>query len=148
MWAVKKSTKRNAARSPAPAIITRHGQPGRDFKTWEEEKPPVGTLYNYPPRGDVIALLPGYPTPARIGTQINILRKPPHRPAPRCCSGYGQGVLINAPRYWTRGRRSALAARLVGRDPNEPFLVDGVFRTGYESSGRSSSGCPRSPLAT
>jgi hypothetical protein len=41
----------------------RHGQPGRDFKTWEEEKPPVGTLYNYPPRGDVIALLVGYPAP-------------------------------------------------------------------------------------
>ena len=42
----------------------------RDFKTWEEEKPPVGTLYNYPPRGDVIALLAGYPAPASIGTQM------------------------------------------------------------------------------
>jgi ABC-type glycerol-3-phosphate transport system substrate-binding protein len=42
----------------------------RDFKTWEEEKPPVGTLYNYPPRGDVIALLAGYPAPANIGTQM------------------------------------------------------------------------------
>ena len=42
----------------------------RDFKTWEEEKPPVGTLYNYPPHGDVIALLAGYPAPASIGTQM------------------------------------------------------------------------------
>ncbi len=42
----------------------------RDFRTWEEEKPPVGTLYNYPPRGDVIALLAGYPAPASIGTQM------------------------------------------------------------------------------
>ena len=42
----------------------------RDFKTWEEEEPPVGTLYNYPPRGDVIALLAGYPAPASIGTQM------------------------------------------------------------------------------
>jgi len=42
----------------------------RDFKTWEEEKPPVGTLYNYPPRGDVISLLAGYPAPASIGTQM------------------------------------------------------------------------------
>jgi ABC-type glycerol-3-phosphate transport system substrate-binding protein len=42
----------------------------RDFRTWEEEKPPVGTLYNYPPRDDVIALLAGYPAPASIGTQM------------------------------------------------------------------------------
>jgi ABC-type glycerol-3-phosphate transport system substrate-binding protein len=42
----------------------------RNFKTWEEEGPPKGTLYNYPPRGDVTALLAGYPAPARIGTQM------------------------------------------------------------------------------
>lgn len=42
----------------------------REFKTWEEEKPPVGTLYNYPPRGDVTALLAGYPAPPGIGTQM------------------------------------------------------------------------------
>ena len=24
-----------------------------DFKTWAEEGPPKGTIYNYPPRGDV-----------------------------------------------------------------------------------------------
>jgi ABC-type glycerol-3-phosphate transport system substrate-binding protein len=42
----------------------------RDFKTWAEEKPPTGTLYNYPPRDDVTALLAGYPAPAGIGTQM------------------------------------------------------------------------------
>jgi ABC-type glycerol-3-phosphate transport system substrate-binding protein len=42
----------------------------RDFKTWEEEKPPAGTLYNYPPRGDVTALLAGYPAPTSLGTQM------------------------------------------------------------------------------
>src|SRR5216684_2720787 len=35
----------------------------RDFKTWEEEGPPKGTLYNYPPRGDVIASISGAPAP-------------------------------------------------------------------------------------
>ena len=25
-----------------------------DFKTWAEEGPPKGTIYNYPPRGDVV----------------------------------------------------------------------------------------------
>ena len=39
-----------------------------DFKTWEEEGPPKGTLYNYPPRGDVIASIS--PAPTRIGNQI------------------------------------------------------------------------------
>jgi ABC-type glycerol-3-phosphate transport system substrate-binding protein len=42
----------------------------RGFKTWEEEGPPKGTLYNYPPRGDVTALLAGYPAPANIGAQM------------------------------------------------------------------------------
>jgi ABC-type glycerol-3-phosphate transport system substrate-binding protein len=42
----------------------------RDFKTWAEEKPPVGTLYNYPPRGDVTALLAGYPAPPEMGAQM------------------------------------------------------------------------------
>jgi hypothetical protein len=35
-----------------------------------EEKPPAGTLYNYPPRHDVTAFLAGYPAPPGIGTQM------------------------------------------------------------------------------
>ena len=42
----------------------------RNFKTWEEEKPPAGTLYNYPPRRDVTALLAGYPAPTGLGAQM------------------------------------------------------------------------------
>ncbi len=41
-----------------------------DFKTWEEEAPPKGTIYNYPPRGDVVASISGAPAPTRIGNQI------------------------------------------------------------------------------
>jgi ABC-type glycerol-3-phosphate transport system substrate-binding protein len=42
----------------------------REFRTWEDEKPPRGTLYNYPPRGDVTALLAGYPAPTSLGAQM------------------------------------------------------------------------------
>jgi hypothetical protein len=41
-----------------------------DFKIWEEEGPPKGTNYNYPPRADVIPSIAGYPAPLKIGTQI------------------------------------------------------------------------------
>jgi ABC-type glycerol-3-phosphate transport system substrate-binding protein len=41
-----------------------------DFKVWEEEGPPKGTFYNYPPRGDATAFLSGYPAPLKIGTQM------------------------------------------------------------------------------
>jgi ABC-type glycerol-3-phosphate transport system substrate-binding protein len=41
-----------------------------DFKTWEEEGPPKGTIYNYPPRGDVNLAVPYTPAPARIANQI------------------------------------------------------------------------------
>ncbi len=42
----------------------------RDFKTWAEQGPPAGSLYNYPPRGDVIGAITGMPAPTRIGTQM------------------------------------------------------------------------------
>ena len=41
-----------------------------DFKVWEEAEPPKGTLYNFPPRGDVIVSVAGHPAPARIGVQM------------------------------------------------------------------------------
>jgi ABC-type glycerol-3-phosphate transport system substrate-binding protein len=41
-----------------------------DFKVWEEEGPPKGTFYNYPPREDATAFLSGYPAPLKIGTQM------------------------------------------------------------------------------
>ena len=42
----------------------------KDFKVWEEVEPPKGTVYNYPPRGDVISNISGYPAPLKIGTQM------------------------------------------------------------------------------
>jgi ABC-type glycerol-3-phosphate transport system substrate-binding protein len=41
-----------------------------DFKVWEDEGPPKGTNYNYPPRGDVQVNVAGYPAPVKIGTQM------------------------------------------------------------------------------
>jgi len=41
-----------------------------DFKTWSEEGPPKGTVYNYPPRGEVEMVIPYSPAPARIANQI------------------------------------------------------------------------------
>jgi ABC-type glycerol-3-phosphate transport system substrate-binding protein len=41
-----------------------------DFKTWNEQGPPPGTLYHYPPQGDVIVSISGAPAPTRIGTQM------------------------------------------------------------------------------
>jgi len=37
---------------------------------WAEAEPPKGTLYNFPPRGEVIVSVAGSPAPARIGVQM------------------------------------------------------------------------------
>jgi len=42
----------------------------RDFKTWNEEGPPKGSIYNYPPRGDVQAVIPYSESPTKIANQI------------------------------------------------------------------------------
>src|SRR6266850_259853 len=41
-----------------------------DSPVWAEAEPPKGTLYNFPPRGEVIVSVAGYPAPARIGVQM------------------------------------------------------------------------------
>jgi ABC-type glycerol-3-phosphate transport system substrate-binding protein len=41
-----------------------------EFGVWAAAEPPKGTLYNFPPRGDVIVSVAGYPAPARIGVQM------------------------------------------------------------------------------
>jgi ABC-type glycerol-3-phosphate transport system substrate-binding protein len=41
-----------------------------DFKTWEEEGPPKGTLYNYPPKHDQIVAIACSPAPPKIANQI------------------------------------------------------------------------------
>ena len=42
----------------------------RQFKTWAEEGPPKGGIWNYPPRGEVIESVSGSPAPASIANQI------------------------------------------------------------------------------
>ncbi len=41
-----------------------------DFKTWAEEGPPKGTLFNYPPKPDQILSISAYPAPPKIAAQI------------------------------------------------------------------------------
>ena len=42
-----------------------------DFETWQKVGPPPGTLYNYPPRGDTIATVPGWPARPEVALQIS-----------------------------------------------------------------------------
>ena len=41
-----------------------------DFKIWEEEGPPKGTLHNYPPRGDTVLSIACAPAPPKIANQM------------------------------------------------------------------------------
>src|SRR5882724_482818 len=40
-----------------------------DFKTWADESPPKGSIYNYPPRGDVEMVIPIVPHPPASPTR-------------------------------------------------------------------------------
>lgn len=40
------------------------------FDTWQKVGPPPGTLYNYPPRGDTVAMVPGWPARPDVALQI------------------------------------------------------------------------------
>jgi len=41
-----------------------------DFDTWDKVEPPLGTVYNYPPRGDEQPTITGYPARPDVATQI------------------------------------------------------------------------------
>jgi maltose-binding protein MalE len=41
-----------------------------DFDTWKTVEPPVGTVYNYPPRGDEQTSMAGYPAPPDVSAQL------------------------------------------------------------------------------
>jgi ABC-type glycerol-3-phosphate transport system substrate-binding protein len=41
-----------------------------DFSVWAQAEPPKGTLYNFPPKGDTIVSVTGYPAPPKIGVQM------------------------------------------------------------------------------
>lgn len=42
----------------------------RDFDIWRTASPPKGVNYNYPPRGDVVSLMIGYPAPTEIANHL------------------------------------------------------------------------------
>jgi len=60
-----------------------------NFNVWAEAEPPKGTLYNFPPRGEVIVSVAGYPAPARIGVQM-----------------YSQGIMCKMAAQCTQGGKS------------------------------------------
>ena len=64
-----------------------------DFKTWAEEGPPKGTLYNYPPKPDQIVSMAAYPAPPKIGAQI-----------------YTQAIATKLVAKYTQGGQSMAAA--------------------------------------
>ncbi len=41
-----------------------------DFDTWKTVEPPLGTVYNYPPRGDEQDSIAGYPARPDVASQI------------------------------------------------------------------------------
>jgi len=41
-----------------------------DFETWKMVEPPLGTLYNYPPRGDEVTSVAGYPARPDVAAQV------------------------------------------------------------------------------
>jgi ABC-type glycerol-3-phosphate transport system substrate-binding protein len=61
-----------------------------DFKTWSEEGPPKGSVYNYPPRGDVEMVIPYSPAPAKIANQIYVQATVPKMIAK--CTTQGQTI--------------------------------------------------------
>src|SRR4051794_32555797 len=71
----------------------------RDFKTWAEEGPPKGSIYNYPPRGDVQVVIPYSEAPTRIANQIYAQATAPKMIA-QCTQ---QGKTINQAIDWAAG---------------------------------------------
>jgi ABC-type glycerol-3-phosphate transport system substrate-binding protein len=64
-------------RSSVEALVTAsHGydvplyENFRDFKVWDQEGPPRGTLHNYPPRGDTVLSISCAPAPPKIANQM------------------------------------------------------------------------------
>ena len=77
-----------------------------DFKTWDEEGPPKGTLSHYPNKGDQVAMIPGAPAPPLIAAQI-----------------YNQGVM---PKMILRQAQGEPMEKTLAWAENE---VEGLMRT-------------------
>jgi ABC-type glycerol-3-phosphate transport system substrate-binding protein len=76
-----------------------------NFKVWEEAAPPKGTLYNFPPRGDVIVSVAGHPAPARLGVQL-----------------YAQGIMCKMIAQCTQQGRSIADAIAFGERELEGYM--------------------------
>ena len=42
-----------------------------DFRVWAEAEPPKGTLYNFPPKGDTVVSITGYPALQKLAVQMH-----------------------------------------------------------------------------
>ncbi|MBV9828673.1 MAG: extracellular solute-binding protein [Alphaproteobacteria bacterium] len=75
------------------------------FDIWAEAEPPKGTLYNFPPRGDVIVSVACSPAPARIGVQM-----------------YSQATMCKMIAQCTQQGKSVDEAIAFGRQELEGFM--------------------------
>ena len=82
-----------------------------DFKTWAEEGPPKGTIYNYPPRGDVQVVIPYSEAPTRIANQIYAQATAPKMIAQ--CTQLGK--TIKQAIDWAAGELEGFSRGLVSR---------------------------------
>ncbi|MBV9553530.1 MAG: extracellular solute-binding protein, partial [Alphaproteobacteria bacterium] len=76
-----------------------------DFNIWAEAEPPKGTLYNFPPRGDVIVSVSCYPAPAKIGVQM-----------------YSQGIMLKMVAQCTQQQKSIDEAIAFGERELEGYM--------------------------
>jgi ABC-type glycerol-3-phosphate transport system substrate-binding protein len=76
-----------------------------DFKTWSEEGPPKGTLFNYPPKHDQIVSIAAAPAPPKIANQI-----------------YVQGTMTKMVARCTQGGESIEKAITWAADELEGFM--------------------------
>src|SRR5207248_3342814 len=76
-----------------------------DFGIWAVAEPPKGTLYNFPPRGEVIVSVAGYPAPVKIGVQM-----------------YSQGTMCKMIAQCTQQGRSIDQAIAFGEQELEGYM--------------------------
>jgi ABC-type glycerol-3-phosphate transport system substrate-binding protein len=76
-----------------------------DSPVWAAAEPPKGTLYNFPPRGEVVVSVAGYPAPARIGVQM-----------------YSQGIMCEMIARYTQQGKSVDEAIAFGERELEGYM--------------------------
>jgi len=81
-----------------------------DFKTWTEEGPPKGSIYNYPPRGDVQMVIPYSESPTKIANQIYAQATVPKMIA-QCTQ---QGKTIEQAMDWAAGELEGFSRSCPG----------------------------------